>query len=225
MAPDDPRTGTPTPGTMTAAISPDDSFDDDPRKQRSRGKLLDAAAALVTSGGIDAVTIEAVTRMSKVARTTLYRHFGNVMQLRAAVLERFLLPPVTIPESEGPLRDRLIELVHRQAVLIDDAPLQISMLTWIATGDAGGNHSGPEATSLHRRIIEQYRRPFDDMFAGPDARDILGDYDVTTALARLIGPVVFVRLAGLGRTTHADCIRIVDDFLAARAAATTRPET
>lgn len=203
---------------MTATTVPETWFEEDPRKQRSRGKLLDAAAALLTSGGLDAVTVEAVTRISKVARTTLYRHFGTVRQLRAAALERFLLPPAEVPESEGTLRDRLIELVHRQAVLIDEAPLQMSMLTWIATSDPAGTNSGPDAASLRLHLIEQYRRPFDDLFAHPDARATLGDYDATTALARLIGPVVFIRLAGLGRTTRADCRRIVDDFLTARAA-------
>src|SRR6202007_1820534 len=49
----------------------------DPRWVRSRTRLLDAAAGLLRAGGIEAVTIDAVTRESRVARTTLYRHFGG----------------------------------------------------------------------------------------------------------------------------------------------------
>ena len=54
---------------------PDD--DVDPRLIRSRTRLLDAAATLLSTGGVEAVTIDAVTKASKVARTTLYRHFHS----------------------------------------------------------------------------------------------------------------------------------------------------
>ncbi|MQY24213.1 TetR/AcrR family transcriptional regulator [Nocardia macrotermitis] len=197
--------------------TPDTPVEPDPRVLRSRGRLLDAAAALLTSGGIDAVTIEAVTRASKVARTTLYRQFGGLMQLRAATLERFLVPQAEIPESVGTLRDRLVELVSRQATLIDDAPLHIATLTWMATANPAAPEGGTEATALRRRLVEHYRRPFDELFAGAEARAILGDCEVDQAVAQLIGPAIFLRLASLGRTTRADCARVVDDFLAARA--------
>ncbi|MEU6827029.1 hypothetical protein ABZ894_00095 [Nocardia beijingensis] len=45
----------------------------------------------------------------------------------------------------------------------------------------------------------------------------LGDPDVTFALTQLVGPIVFARLVGLEPITPADCARLVDDFLAARA--------
>lgn len=40
----------------------------DPRLARSRNRLLDAATHLLSTGGVEAVTVEAVTRMSRVAR-------------------------------------------------------------------------------------------------------------------------------------------------------------
>ena len=49
--------------------------DEDPRKQRSRSRLLDAATTLLAEGGVDAVTIDAVTKLANVARATLYRPF------------------------------------------------------------------------------------------------------------------------------------------------------
>ncbi|MBY4576208.1 TetR family transcriptional regulator, partial [Gordonia paraffinivorans] len=39
-----------------------DSDDVDPRRVRSRQRLLDAAVTLLNSGGVEAVTVEAVTR-------------------------------------------------------------------------------------------------------------------------------------------------------------------
>src|ERR1700757_4495637 len=103
----------------------------DPRWVRSRTRLLDAAADLLRAGGIEAVTIDAVTKQSKVARTTLYRHFGCSSDLLAATLER-LMPPVTQPPSTGSLRDRLVELVCRQATLHEEAPLHLTTLAWLA---------------------------------------------------------------------------------------------
>jgi AcrR family transcriptional regulator len=90
--------------------------DVDPRWVRSRTRLLDAAAELLRAGGFEAVTIDAVTKQSRVARSTLYRHFGCSSDLLAATLER-LVPPITQPPSTGSLRDRLVEVVCRQAAL------------------------------------------------------------------------------------------------------------
>ena len=53
----------------------------DPRPARSRARLLDAATALLRSGGPSAVTIDAVTRSANVARATLYRHFSSANDL------------------------------------------------------------------------------------------------------------------------------------------------
>ncbi|WP_039798365.1 TetR/AcrR family transcriptional regulator [Nocardia araoensis] len=201
---------------MTGAADPTLPDDDvDPRRARSRARLLDAATALLKTGGLEAVTVEAVTTMSKVARTTLYRHFDNAMQLRAATLER-LLPPVIEAPPAGPLRERLIELLSRQATVVNEAPLQISTLAWLATGERGLSGAGPDFTSLRLRLIEQYRKPFDQLFGDPDVRARLGDPDVTFALTQLVGPIVFARLVGLEPITPADCARLVDDFLAAR---------
>ena len=79
----------------------------DPRPARSRARLLDAATALLRSGGPSAVTVDAVTRAANVARATLYRHFPSGNDLLAAAFHA-LIPPAPIPPAEGSLRDRLI---------------------------------------------------------------------------------------------------------------------
>src|SRR3954454_8695506 len=84
---------------MTAVTS-------DPRPARSRARLLDAATALLRTGGPSAVTIDAVTRSANVARATLYRHFSSANDLLAASFMS-LIPPPPMPPEEGTLRDRL----------------------------------------------------------------------------------------------------------------------
>src|ERR1700741_5113494 len=101
---------------MDAELSAHNDDEVDPRWLRSRTRLLDAAVDLLRTGGIEAVTIDAVTKTSKVARTTLYRHFGCSSDLLAATLER-LLPRVTPPPSTGSVGARLVATGGRPAEL------------------------------------------------------------------------------------------------------------
>jgi AcrR family transcriptional regulator len=208
----------------------------DPRKVRSRNRLLDAATSLLTSGGVEAVTIDAVTRVSKVARTTLYRHFENSTHLLAATFER-LVPPVTLPTTTGPLRERLLDTLHTQAQRIDEAPVQLTLWAWVTLGTAkaprnsldqntadknSGDKDSEALKSLRHRIIEQYRAPFDQLLSAPDAAAELGELDATLALLQLVGPIVLAKITAIKQIDRDDCARIVDDFLAAHTWAHTR---
>lgn len=205
----------------------DEGDDDiDPRRIRSRNRLLDAASALLSSGGVEAVTIEAVTKASKVARTTLYRHFSSSSHLVAATFER-LLPQVIPPgPAGGTLRERLIEILTRQAALFADAPLHVTMLAWLSLGPtATTDQTGGEQTAgtLRARVIDQYRQPFDAILQSAEARAELDDFDLDLALCQLIGPFAFARMTGLHTMTPHDSARIVDDFLAAHRRKDTGP--
>ncbi|WP_327097227.1 TetR/AcrR family transcriptional regulator [Nocardia vinacea] len=189
---------------------------EDPRKIRSRNRLLDAAAELLLSGGIEAVTIDAVTRASKVARTTLYRHFDSSTQLLAATFERLLMPPAATP-TEGTLRTRLIELLHQQATFIDEVPLQLTMLAWLALSSAAANQDSAVA-ALRQHFLEQHRAPFDEILGDPDFAAQLGNLDLDLAPLQLVGPILTAKLVDLKRIEYSDCVRIVDDFLTARQA-------
>ncbi|SDD14111.1 TetR/AcrR family transcriptional regulator [Rhodococcus tukisamuensis] len=195
---------------------------EDPRKVRSRARLLDAATALLVKGGTEAVTIDAVTRAAKVARATLYRHFDSGTELLAAAFGR-LVPPVAAEPEGGDLREQLVSLLTAQAKLIEEAPMQLTAMCWLGMGPGLGDHPDhsdrPELRSLRRHIAEQYRLPFDRIFAGTPARELLGDMDRELALAQLVGPIVFTRLATLPPLGPDACERIVDDFLRARSAA------
>ncbi|WP_068278540.1 TetR/AcrR family transcriptional regulator [Aldersonia kunmingensis] len=185
----------------------------DPRRQRSRARLLDATTELLLSGGIDAVTIDAVTRVSGVARTTLYRHFPSSTELLAAAFER-LIPPVSPPPDIGSLRDRLVALLTRQAALIDDVPV-MTTIAWLALG-ATDPRQIEAIAALRNRIIQQYRAPLDQLLGDPANRAELGDFDDALAVNQLIGPIVFPRIAGLPSLDAPAYAQIVDDFLAAR---------
>ena len=204
---------------MGADLPPGNDDEADPRLLRSRARLLDAAVHLLRTGGIEAVTIDAVTKASGVARTTLYRHFGCSADLLAATLER-LLPPVTPQPPAGSLRDRLVELVCRQATLYDEAPLHPTTLAWIALRSTAGGADDAQDwqrcnSALHERVVDHYREPFEAILQSPEARGQLGDFDLELAVCQLVGPLLFAWMVGLRVIEHQDCARIVDDFLAA----------
>ncbi|MFD1814633.1 TetR/AcrR family transcriptional regulator [Rhodococcus gannanensis] len=200
---------------------------EDPRRARSRARLLDAATALLARGGIDAVTIDAVTEAAHVARATLYRHFDSGTELLAAAFARLVPPASSVPEG-APLRDQLIALLEEQDRVIDEAPTQLTALCWLGMGpgigDPGsGRTAGADRTELHslrQRIVARYREPFDRVFVSEECRDRLGEFDHDVALAQLIGPLVFARLATLPPLDARARVQIVDDFLSARSRTT-----
>lgn len=194
----------------------------DPRPARSRARLLDAATALLRSGGPSAVTVDAVTRGANVARATLYRHFPSGNDLLAAAF-RSLIPPAPMPSAEGSLEDRLVALVLAQAELIAEAPMTLTAMYWLALGadmeqlpDARTSPApdSAEVSTLRERIAQQYAAPFDAIFDSAQAVAELGDVDRTMAIALLIGPMVVGRLSTVSGFDYRECARAaVDGFL------------
>ncbi|GLB64435.1 TetR family transcriptional regulator [Dietzia sp. NCCP-2495] len=185
----------------------------DPRRARSRGKLLDAAADLLVSGGAAAVTVEAVTRASGVARTTLYRNFPSTDALIAAAFRR-LLPAPAAPPGDLPVRDQLVHLCTSLTQLLQSAPMQQSLLGWLAMGRHVPDDD--EVGELRRGVVDAYTAPLHEILSAAEADGTLVPGDRDLALAQLGGPPVLARLIGLRPYTQEDVERLVDDFLRAR---------
>lgn len=192
----------------------------DPRPARSRARLLDAATALLRTGGPNAVTVDAVTRGANVARATLYRHFPSGNDLLAAAFNS-LIPPAPMPQDGGTLRDRLVALVQAQAELIADTPVLLTATYWLALGPdmeripGRADGDSPEIRTLRERVAQQYGAPFEAIFDSPEAAAELGDVDRAQAIMLLIGPVVVARISTLTDFDYRECSRkAVDGFLA-----------
>jgi AcrR family transcriptional regulator len=193
----------------------------DPRPARSRARLLDAATALLRTGGPSAVTVDAVTRGANVARATLYRHFPSGNDLLAAAFHS-LIPPAPMPPESGTLRERLMALMQAQADLISETPVLLTATYWLALGPDMEHMPGraqdtdsPEVRTLRERVAQQYGAPFDAIFDSPDAQRELGDVDRAQAIMLLIGPLVAGRISTLADFDYRECARAaVDGFLA-----------
>lgn len=193
----------------------------DPRPARSRARLLDAATALLRSGGPSAVTVDAVTRASNVARATLYRHFPSGNDLLAAAFHA-LIPPAPIPPDTGSLRDRLIAATAGFAELIAEAPISLAAMSWLALGGdleqmrwGRDKEDSPEVKTLRERVAEQYAAPFDAVFSSSQAIEAMGEIDRTRAVALLAGPIILGKLSTLPDFDYAEIAEAaVDGFLA-----------
>ncbi len=183
--------------------------------------MLEAATALLRSGGPSAVTVDAVTRGANVARATLYRHFPSGNDLLAAAFNS-LIPPAALPPDEGSLRDRLVAVVLAQAESVAEAPAALTAMSWLSLGrDLEGlpepRHTAAAdsaaITTLRERIAQQYAAPFDAIFDSPEAAE-LGEVDRSRAIALLIGPLVLGRLSTLPDFDYRECAyAAVDGFL------------
>ena len=194
----------------------------DPRPARSRARLLEAATTLLRSGGPSAVTVDAVTRASNVARATLHRHFPSGNDLLAAAFHA-LIPPAPIPPDKGSLRDRLIAALNGFSDLVAETPISLAAMSWLALGGDleqmrwGNDKGAPESTevrTLRERVAEQYAAPFDAIFSSADAIAALGELDRTRAVSLLLGPIVLGKLSTLPNFDYREIAEVaVDGFL------------
>jgi AcrR family transcriptional regulator len=195
----------------------------DPRPARSRARLLEAATALLRTGGPSAVTVDAVIRASNVARATLYRHFPSGNDLLAAAFHA-LIPPAPLPPEDGSLRDRLIAALDGFADLVAEAPISLAATSWLALGGGldpswwsrGDRDAESDAVrTLRERVAEQYAAPFDAIFDSPDAVAAFGDVDRMQAVSLLLGPILLGKLSTLTDFDYREVARMaVDGFLA-----------
>ncbi len=88
----------------------------DPRIARSRSAVCEATLDLLREGGYSGLSIDAVSKRSGVARTTIYRHYESVAALTLDALE-YLRPPEEPVVTDDPIDD-LRSLLQRIIVSV-----------------------------------------------------------------------------------------------------------
>ena len=103
--------------TLNASSSDPDALDlnVDPRIERSRQAVLDAAVALLFDSGPDEVTHAKVAAAAEVSRPTVYKHYPHRSDLLHATLQAVgkHVPPAS--ELTGIVRDDLVTLLTNLA--------------------------------------------------------------------------------------------------------------
>lgn len=91
----------------------------DPRVQRTRQRVLDAADSLLLEGGPRAVTVDAVVARSGVAKTTVYRHWPSHQDLLVDLYSK-IAPVIEVPDPALSPVEALHAVCRAIAVALED---------------------------------------------------------------------------------------------------------
>jgi AcrR family transcriptional regulator len=94
----------------------------DPRLDATRSQALDAALMLLQEQGVLAVTHGAISRETGISRSTLYRHWPKLEDLRNAAFARAATGPKNQPRTNGPLKIDLIWIIGNLMTALNDTP-------------------------------------------------------------------------------------------------------
>lgn len=95
---------------------------EDPRLTATRDHALDAALEILLEGGVLAVTHGSVSKATGISRSTLYRHWPEIAQLRNHAFKRAAIPPNIAPRTKGSLRSDLTWTITALVSALNDTP-------------------------------------------------------------------------------------------------------
>ena len=163
-----------------------------PPDPETRSRALAAARRLLDSGGVPAVTMEAVAAQARVGKPTLYRSWPNAQALAmAALMSGDAAAPVSAADEPlAALRHELHALRARFA-----GPRGRSAAALLAASDADSelakafrSHVVMASRDIGRGLLEQ----------AIAAGRVRADVDREAALDLVFGPLFFRRLMGHG---------------------------
>jgi len=182
---------------------------DDPRVERTRAAVLDAAAELLTTDGPSAVTHAGVAAAANVSRTTVYNHWPTREDLLRATIDSVGKITPVLDDLSGSLRDDLgMMCEHLIADLTDDqrAPMIANMMER-ALHD-------PTVSMVRNEFIESFERVFRVVIETAVAKNELrSDIDTQRSMASLLGSFVFARFMSPDGFDRAVAEATLDEFV------------
>jgi len=176
----------------------------DPRVERSKTQVLEAARALLKEVGFRGVTIEALSARSGVAKTTIYRHWNNaaeiIVQSFTAVMHR------AVRVDSGSLRGDLLTLLSGMASTMHDRD-------WIAAATSMMEAAmyDQDLKVLQEEFIRQSKAPMREAIQlGIDRGEIAENTDIDFLIAQLCGPFFYQCLV-LQQPMSAEKVSVVVD--------------
>ena len=161
----------------------------DPRILRSRAVILEAAVAELAEVGYGGVTIEAVAARAGVGKSTIYRHWGDKLDLIADAFETFherMVPDL----GELPAR-KAIELLlgHVAEVVVD------SIFTRCIPAMIEGAERDPRVREFFHAYSAQRRQVLIDLIRrGIDDQEFDAGVDPELATSAMLGTIFYRRL-------------------------------
>jgi len=189
----------------------------DPRVQRSRHAVLEAALALMVERGVSATTIDAVAERSGVAKTTIYRQWPNRHALLADAWSA--IPPPELPSLSGVLDRDLVALTVAINQRLSHPPMSVLLPDLLAATERD-----PAFVVVHDRLLRARRRPLlgvviDAVAAG----ELPAGTDAELLVSLLLGPLLYRRVIVQQPAPEAFVEQVVRSVLAAARAGHVTP--
>ena len=179
----------------------------DPRVERTRRVVAEAALDLLAEVGYGGLTCEGVAARAGVGKATIYRHWRGKLDVVADAVASLKQPPPDLPE--GSFRERLV--VHlRHVCTMSESSRWAEILPALISASA--RH--PELREWHTGFTNQHRGVLVELLEGGVAGgDLPAGTDVDVLADALVGPI-FLRRLLLGRAVdEGDVVAIVDQLI------------
>lgn len=182
----------------------------DPRVERSRALVLEAAGELVAEAGVVGFNVEAVAKRAGVARTTIYRHWPDPNQLLFDTFSCMSMKPP--PADTGDIRADLAAVYGHLAVAMADSEWGRMLPAML---DAC--FRDPSLQPLLKEFTAARRQPTRAVLERAVERGQLpADVDIERLIDRIAGPIFYRFLVLQDPCSPAEVQQLVDDVLAAR---------
>ena len=163
-------------------------IDQDPRIERSRRVILEAALEELGEVGYGALTIESVAARAGVGKSTIYRHWSGKLALVEDAF-RTLKAQTLVPEA-GTLRERVIAFLEQVAHLVEESTYSACMPALIEAAERD-----PQVRAFHCEFSSGRMAVLVDLLRDAVASgDLAKDTDAELLADALVGPIVMRRL-------------------------------
>jgi TetR/AcrR family transcriptional regulator of autoinduction and epiphytic fitness len=164
----------------------------DPRIERSRRIVLEAALAELAAVGYGAFTIESVSSRSGVAKSTIYRHWPGKLPLIAEAFESLNQQPGAGPDSTVPdsPREKIVALIRHLADVMVDSEFSACIPALIEAAERDRQVRNFHHRYSQRRMANLVHAISEGIAKG----EISSQLDPTVAALALAGPIFYRRL-------------------------------
>jgi TetR/AcrR family transcriptional regulator, regulator of autoinduction and epiphytic fitness len=192
----------------------------DPRIERSRRVIRQAALAELADAGYGAFAIESVASRAGVGKSTIYRHWHDKLDLIADAFEtahEHMVPDI----ATGTARERVTRLVEHVAEVAIDPTFSRCIPALVE-----GAERDPRLREFQGRFAAIRRKSLvEAIAAGVAAGEFAPGTDAELATFALLGAVFYGRLMSAGEFEPRRAGALVDAVLPVRAAPAQRPES
>jgi len=173
--------------------------------------VREATLAVLGRRGYADFTIEAVAQAARVAKSTIYRHWPNKVDLIADALETLNEQPRPQVERTG-ARDRIELLLEHLAGAFTDSVLSACIPALIEAAE----HHREVADFLHEYSARRRQTLVDVIRVGIDDGELPAHLDPELAAFALSGPIVYCRTMTPAPLPASRVPRLVDQVIGPR---------